>query len=85
MEPHDYRIYYVNIDLRHQYGMFVAESPDVPPASKTSSAARSEEKRLFSQATVLPTGCLLPVNVYNPVVLYLGLDYLFLIISVEFL
>ena len=26
MEPHDYRIYYVNIDLRHQYGISVAES-----------------------------------------------------------
>ena len=24
--PHDYRIYYVNIDLRHQYGISVAES-----------------------------------------------------------
>ena len=26
MEPHDYRIHYVNIDLRHQYGISVAES-----------------------------------------------------------
>ena len=26
MEPHDYRINYVNIDLRHQYGFSVAES-----------------------------------------------------------
>ena len=26
MEPHDYQIYYVNIDLRHQYGIAVAES-----------------------------------------------------------
>ena len=26
LEPHDYRIYYVNIDLRHQYGISVAES-----------------------------------------------------------
>ena len=26
MEPHDYRIYYVNIDLLHQYGISVAES-----------------------------------------------------------
>ena len=24
MEPHDYRIYYANIDLRHQYGISVA-------------------------------------------------------------
>ena len=26
LEPHDYRIYYVNIDLRHQYRISVAES-----------------------------------------------------------
>ena len=26
LEPHDYRTYYVNIDLRHQYGISVAES-----------------------------------------------------------
>ena len=25
LEPHDYRIFYVNIDLRHQYGMSAAE------------------------------------------------------------
>ena len=26
LEPHDYRIYYVNIDLRHQYGISASES-----------------------------------------------------------
>ena len=26
LEPHDYRIYYVNIDSRQQYGISVAES-----------------------------------------------------------
>ena len=26
LEPYDYRIYYVNIDLRHQYGISAAES-----------------------------------------------------------
>ena len=26
LEPHDYRIYYVNIDLRHQYRISVTES-----------------------------------------------------------
>ena len=26
LEPHDYRIHYVNIDLRRQYGISVAES-----------------------------------------------------------
>ena len=25
MEPNDYQIYYVNIDLRHQFGIFVTE------------------------------------------------------------
>ena len=43
LEPHDYRIHYVNIDLRHQYGISVAER-------ETSPAAKSEEKRMFSQA-----------------------------------
>ena len=37
--------YYVNIDLRHQYGISAAESQ-----TKTSTAAKSEEKRMFSQA-----------------------------------
>ena len=26
LEPNDYRIYYVNTDLRHQYGISAAES-----------------------------------------------------------
>ena len=26
LEPHDYRIYYVNNNLRHQYGLSAAES-----------------------------------------------------------
>ena len=43
--PHDYQVYYVNIDLRHQYGISAAESQ-----TKTSTAAKSEEKRMFSQA-----------------------------------
>ena len=43
--PHDYQIYYVNIDLRHEYGISAAESQ-----TKTSTAAKSEEKRMFSQA-----------------------------------
>ena len=47
LEPHDYWIYYVNIDLRRQYGISVAKS------GETSLAARSKEKRLYSQATRL--------------------------------
>ena len=34
LEPHDYRIYYVNIDLRHQYGISVAESQTFLPAKR---------------------------------------------------
>ena len=45
LKPHDYWICYVNIGLRHQYGV-----ADVPPRV-TSPAAKSEEKRVFSQAT----------------------------------
>ena len=45
LEPHDYRIYYVHIDLRHQYGISVAESQTFLLA-KRPSAAMSEEKRL---------------------------------------
>ena len=30
LEPHDYRIYYVNIDLPHRYGISVAESQTFP-------------------------------------------------------
>ena len=47
MEHHDYRIYYVNIDLHRQYGISVAKS------GETSLRARSKEKRLYSQATRL--------------------------------
>ena len=45
LEPHDYWIYYVNIGLRHQYGISVAESQTFLLA-KRPSAAISEEKRL---------------------------------------
>ena len=49
LEPHDYRIYYVKIDLHHQYGISVRWVADVP-LRETSPAAKSEEKRMFSQA-----------------------------------
>ena len=47
LEHHDYQIYYVNIDLRRQYGISVAKS------GETSLGARSKEKRLYSRATRL--------------------------------
>ena len=46
----DYRIYYVNIDLHHQYGISVAESQRSLLA-KCQKRARSKKKQLFSQAT----------------------------------
>ena len=45
LESYDYRIYYVNIDLRHQYGISAAESQTFL-FTKCPSAAMSEEKRL---------------------------------------
>ena len=42
MEPHDYRIYYVNIDLRHQYGISVAESQTFLRAKSLSGEERGE-------------------------------------------
>ena len=45
LEPHDYKIYYVNIDLRRQYGISVAESQTFLLA-KRPPTAMSEEKRL---------------------------------------
>ena len=45
LEPHHYRIYDVNIDLRHQYGISVSESQTFLVVNHPS-AAMSEEKRL---------------------------------------
>ena len=44
-KTHDYRIYYVNIDLRHQYGISVAES-QMFLLTKRPTAAMSKEKHL---------------------------------------
>ena len=41
--------FYINIALRHQYGISAAESHTF--AAKLYLAARSEEKRLFSQVS----------------------------------
>ena len=53
LESHDYPIYYVNIDLRHQYGMSVAESQTILRA-KRAQRPRAMEKRMFSQAIYVP-------------------------------
>ena len=47
MEPHDYWIYHVNIDLRHQYGISVA---NVPPREEEGEEEEEEEKEEMSFA-----------------------------------
>ena len=42
LEPHDYRIHYVNIDLRHQYGISVAESQTSLRAKRSSGEEQGE-------------------------------------------
>ena len=42
LEPHDYRIYDVNIDLRHQYGISVAASETFLRAKRPSGEGRGE-------------------------------------------
>ena len=44
-KTHDYRIYYVNIELHHQYGISVAES-QMFLLTKCPTAAMSKEKHL---------------------------------------
>ena len=48
MEPHDYRIFYVNIDSRHQYGSSVAESQLFVRVKRP----QQRRARMFSQARV---------------------------------
>ena len=48
MEPHDYRIFYVNIDSRHQYGISVAESQLFVRVKRP----QQRRARMFSQARV---------------------------------
>ena len=42
VEPHDYRVYYVNIDLHHQHGISVAESQMFLHAKRPSIEERGE-------------------------------------------
>ena len=42
MEPHNYRIYYINIDLRHQYGISVTESQKFLRANVPNGEERGE-------------------------------------------
>ena len=48
LEPHDYQIYYVNIDFCHQCGISVVTESQ---AFLLVNRPRSKDKRLFSQAT----------------------------------
>ena len=52
LEPHDYRIYYVNIDLRHQYGISVAESQTFLLA-KRPQRRRARRNRCFRRLSLL--------------------------------
>ena len=51
MEPHDYRIYYVNIDLRHQYGISVAESQTFDSSSRNVPFREERGETAVSQPT----------------------------------
>ena len=57
LEPHDYQIYYVNIALRHQYGISVAESQMFLLAKRPSAAMSGGEmsaiRRLRVRVTVI--------------------------------
>ena len=54
LEPQDYRVYYVNIDLRHQYGISVAEAQASLLAKRPwLLTAMNKERRLISQAKEL--------------------------------
>ena len=56
MEPQDYRIYYVNIDLCHQYGISVAESQTFLRA-KRPQRRRARRNGCFRRLlTTLPLG-----------------------------
>ena len=59
LKPHDYRIYYVNIDSRHQYGISVAELQTFL-LTKRPSAAMSEEKINVCHSQAKPTGVTIP-------------------------
>ena len=50
LEPHDYRIHYVNIDLRHQYGISVAESQTFLRTKRPQRRRRKQKEWMFSQA-----------------------------------
>ena len=51
LEPHDYRIYYVNIDLRHRYGNSVAGSQTFLRVKRP----QRQGARMFSQARNVTT------------------------------
>ena len=53
LEPQDYRVYYVNIDLRHQYGISVSEAQASLLAKRPWRTAMNKERRLISQAIEL--------------------------------
>ena len=61
LEPHNYRIYYVNIDWRHQYGISVAKSHTFLRA-KRSQRRRARRNGCFRRLVFL-LSCILPIKV----------------------
>ena len=64
LEPHDYQIYNVNIDLHHQYGISVIELQTILLA-KRPQVLRSEKKQLFSQSNTLRPGLDAKISIKN--------------------
>ena len=64
LEPHDHRIYNVNIDLHHQYGISVIELQTILLA-KRPQVLRSEKKQLFSQSNTLRPGLDAKISIKN--------------------
>ena len=48
MEPHNYQIYYVNVDIRHQYGISLADSQTFGSSRNVPSGEEGEETAVFA-------------------------------------
>ena len=48
MEPHNYQIYYVNVDIRHQYGISLADSQTFGSSRNAPSGEEGEETAVFA-------------------------------------
>ena len=48
LEPHNYQIYYVNVDIRHQYGISLADSQAFGSSRNVPSSKEGEETAVFA-------------------------------------